>query len=255
VFSADPATNDMALVAVHYFRMRGITRFGVITPTDATGQDADRAIAAALAAPENRGGSIVADEHFAPTDLAANAQLERIKAARPQVLIAWATGTPFGTALRAINDVGLDVPVMTTNGNLTYAQMRQYKNFLPKELYFPAVAAVVPNDVTDPAVKAAVDSYDAAIQSVGVKPEYISSVAYDPALLVVDALRKFGTSATAAQIKSYIEKQTDWVGATGHYNFMKDPQRGLDASQAFMTRWDAAKNDWSAVSKPGGTPL
>jgi branched-chain amino acid transport system substrate-binding protein len=90
--------------------------------------------------------------------------------------------------------------------------------------------------------------------SVGVKPEYISSVAYDPALLVISALRKLGTSATPAQIKSYIGGLTDWVGATGHYNFVKDPQRGLDWTQAFVTRWDPAKNDWVAVSKAGGEP-
>ena len=32
---------------------------------------------------------------------------------------------------------GLDVPVFTSNGNSTYAQMKQYASFLPKKLLFP----------------------------------------------------------------------------------------------------------------------
>ncbi len=108
-----------------------------------------RHVAGALAVPENAGALDVVHEHFNVTDLSVNAQIERIKAANPQVLIAWTTGTPFGTVLRAVNDTGLNVPVYTNAGNLTYGQMAQYKDFLPKELDFPAVACVVPDGITD----------------------------------------------------------------------------------------------------------
>jgi len=71
--------------------------------------------------------------------------MTRIKAAAPDVLITWSTGTPFGTLLHGINDVGIDVPVSSTNANQTYAQMKAYAAFLPKELYFPTTLSVVPS--------------------------------------------------------------------------------------------------------------
>ncbi len=41
-------------------------------------------------------------------------------------------------------------------------------------------------------MKAATNSYYNALRDIGVKPEYIQSVAYDPALLVVAAYRALG---------------------------------------------------------------
>jgi branched-chain amino acid transport system substrate-binding protein len=254
VFSADPSTNDQLAASIHYFKARGLTRIAILTSTDASGQDADTTIAGAMNVPMNRGVSDVAHEHFNVTDLSVQAQIERIKATNPQVLIAWTTGTPFATILRAVNDAGLQIPVYTNMGNLTYAQMAAYHDFLPKELYFPAVACVVPDGITDAATKAATSTYFQALRDTGVKPEYIESVAYDPALLVVTALRALGPNASSAKIRDYLNGMRGFAGATGRYNFTTSPQRGLDASQIFVARWDGSQNNWVAVSKPGGDP-
>jgi branched-chain amino acid transport system substrate-binding protein len=254
LFSADPSTNDQLAASVHYFRARGLSRIAIITSTDASGQDADTVIAAAMALPSNRGVTEVAHEHFNITDLSVNAQIERIKATNPQILIAWTTGTPFATVLRGVNDAGLGIPVYTNSGNLTYAQMAQYHDFLPKELYFPAVACVVPDGITDRATKAATNTYFQSLRDIGVKPEYIESVAYDPALLVVTALRALGPNATSQKVRDYLNGITNWAGAAGRYDFKATPQRGLDASQIFVARWDGPQNNWIAVSKPGGDP-
>lgn len=254
VFSAEPSTNDQLFASVHYFRQRGLTRIAVITTTDASGQDADRTIAEAMGAANNRGVTEVEHEHFNPTDLSVSAQIERIKAANPQLLIGWVTGTSFGTVLRAVNDSGLNVPVYTHNGNLSYAAMTQYHDFLPKELDFPATSAVVPDGITDRGVKTAVNVYFQSLRDIGVRPEFIPSVAYDPALLVITALRDLGPDATAAQIRDHINRVKDWPGANGRYDFPAFPQRGLGSAAGFVARWDPAKSDWTAVSKPGGDP-
>jgi len=254
VFSADPSTNDQLAASIHYFRARGLNRIAIITSTDASGQDADTTIAGAMNLPMNRGVTEVAHEHFNVTDLSVQAQIERIKATNPQLLIAWTTGTPFATILRAVNDAGLQIPVYTNAGNLTYAQMAAYHDFLPKDLYFPAVACVVPDGITDAATKAATGVYLQALRDTGVKPQYIQSVAYDPALLVVTALRALGPNASSQKIRDYINGITGFAGASGKYNFKTTPQRGLDVSQIFVARWDGPQNDWVAVSKPGGDP-
>src|SRR5262249_7819270 len=99
-FSANPSTGDMASISLHYFRLKHWTNVALLTTTDATGQDFDRQLDAALERPENRSMKLVAREHFSATDVTATAQIVRIKAANPQALIVWSTGTPIATAFR-----------------------------------------------------------------------------------------------------------------------------------------------------------
>ena len=98
----------------------------------------ERNIRELLALPENHDIVVTGDARFNPTDVSVAAQIQRIKGAGPQAMIAWTTGSPIGTVFKAISDAGLDIPVATTDGNMTYAQMDQYAAFLPKTLYIPA---------------------------------------------------------------------------------------------------------------------
>ncbi|MGA2394871.1 MAG: ABC transporter substrate-binding protein [Candidatus Lustribacter sp.] len=254
VFSGGAAASDTVLVAIRYARQRGWTRIATINPTDATGQDADKSIAAALAEPGNQALQIVDQQHFNLTDVSVAAQIAHIQARNPQMVIAWASGTAIGTVFRAINDASYQVPVLTSQANATYAQMAQFAQILPKELYFAGVPSMEPDQVQDRATKRAVDAYDAALSQLGVRPE-VQATAYDPALIVVDALRKLGPDATATQLRDYIAGIRNWVGANGPYDFRTYPQRGLGVNTATVLRWDAAKGTWYGVSAPGGAPL
>jgi branched-chain amino acid transport system substrate-binding protein len=255
VFSTSVSTTSLAQAAVAYFRSQGWTRLAVLTSTDATGQDADNAIQAALNQPDNAAMRVVAHEHFAPSDVSVAAQITRIKAAQPQALIAWATGTPIGTVFQAIAQAGLDVPVATTNGNQTYAQMQRMASFLPKQLFIPTAQWAAYDALPPGPVKDAQKKYFDAFQALGVKPDNGQSLAWDPALIVIDALRHLGVGATAAQIRAYIAGLKGFAGINGVYDFAAEPQRGLTVQQAVVTRWDPGKSAWVAVSGPAGAPL
>ena len=136
-FSANVSSDVTIVVALRYFHQRGLKRIAILSSTDASGQDQERGVDESLALPANKDLTLVAREHFAPADVSAAAQLTRIKAANPQVVMLLSVGAPFGTAAHAFADSGLDVPAFTTNGNATYAAMKQYAAFLPKELLFP----------------------------------------------------------------------------------------------------------------------
>ncbi|MGE5088014.1 MAG: ABC transporter substrate-binding protein, partial [Candidatus Levyibacteriota bacterium] len=136
VFTSSVSTHDLENALIRYFRMKGWTRIALITSTDASGQDAERGVDEALKLPENKDVKLVERVHFNPTDVSVAAQIERVKAAKPQAFIAWSTGAPIATVFKGIVQAGLDVPVATTDGNMTYAQMKQYAAFLPKQLYF-----------------------------------------------------------------------------------------------------------------------
>jgi branched-chain amino acid transport system substrate-binding protein len=253
-FSGNVSTKDSISVGLGYFVKRGLTRMAVITATDSTGQDADRAIDDAVTA-SHGAIDIVDREHFNPGDISVDAQVAKMKAANPQVLVAWVTGTPVATVFHAVKDLGLNVPVYTSNGNSINAFLTQWASVLPADLLLPASANVIPQDVTDRSGKAALDIYFDEMKRLGFTPDIMNGTGWDPTMLIVSALRKLGPDASAAEVHTYLENLTGWVGILGKYNFRTEPQRGLGRDAVYIARWDASNESWIPMSRGGGAPI
>jgi len=78
---------------------------------------------------------------------------------------------------------------------------------------------------------------------------------WDPAALLVDALRSLPEGATAGQVAAYLRTREHAPGASGIYNFTAFPQRGLGPTDVVVVRWNKASNFWDVVSDFGGKPL
>jgi branched-chain amino acid transport system substrate-binding protein len=206
--------------------------------------------------PDNKDMQIVATAHFNITDVSVSAQIETVKAANPQCFIAWSTGTPIATIFRGMRDQGLDIPVGTTDGNMTYAQMTQYADFLPKQLYIPAAQWVVRDPaLLAPEVLAKSKEFYKAFDEAGAQPDIASELGWEPGMIVVHALRTLGPDATAAQVHDFIMHLQNFAGVNGSYDFVREPQRGLDVTNSVVTRWSPEQKTWQVVSKPTGVPL
>jgi len=252
VFSAGVSSNGLGAVMVRYFRLRNWKRIAIITSTDATGQSLDRAFKRAKELPENKDVTYVDWEHFNLTDITVAAQIQRIKAANPQVLIAWTSGTAFVTLLRGIRDAGLDIPVGGGNANMIYAQMAQYVAIAPKELYFDGFQALVEGAAGPGPIQEAQKPYFAAFKAAGVRPDAAHAVAWDGIAIVVDSLRHLGSGATTEQVHDYIENLHGWAGINGVYDFGDGTQRGISEDALVIDRWVPDKNEFVVVSKPAG---
>lgn len=255
IFSSSNATKDLASAQIRFFRAKGWKRLAVVTSTDASGQDAQRNIKELLALPENKDVELVSEATFNPTDVSAAAQIQRVKGADPQAVIAWSTGAAIGTVFKAIQDAGLSVPVATTDGNMTYAAMQRFADILPPELYIPSPEWLP--DATrgvPPDVEKAKAQFFKAFEGAEAKPDAASTFAWDPALLAVSALKALGPNATADQVRDHLLKLTGFAGINGVYDFAKHPQRGLDDSNVVITRWDRGAGTWKIVSGPRGEP-
>lgn len=256
MFASLVSSHDNLASTVHYLARRGWKRVALLAPTDATGQDGEDAIEDALTLPENRGVALAAVEKFATADITVAAQLARIKAAAPQALVAWTTGASLYTILRGMAEVGLDVPVVTTPGNMNFDQMHAMASLMPKAgLYFPATLVQAHASLPPGPVRDAQDRYFSAFQAAHVVAEPASSYAWDPALIVFDALRHLGLGATGEQVHGYIESLHGYAGINGIYDFRDGLQHGLTRSDGVVARWFPEKDDWIAVSRPGGDPL
>jgi branched-chain amino acid transport system substrate-binding protein len=219
--------------------------------TDASGQDHEEQVTAAMKLPENKNLQLVATEHFNPSDVTTSAQMSRIKAAQPQALITTATGVAFGTALRGLNDAGLDIPTTASAGNMSVKQMDQYKSIVPDELLFMATHGVAPDPSLTGAMRDAQNLYFTGLQTDNVPPSYLASLIWDPAFIVVDALRHVGANATPAQLQHYLTTMHGFNGINGQYDF-RGSQRGIGVNSVVTYRWDGTEHKFTIAPRPAG---
>lgn len=254
--AASVTTGNHVAAGIRFARLKGLRRVAAIVTTDTSGQNGEQAINDALALPENKPMSLVDLEHFNPTDLSVAAQIAKIKAANPDLIVVWTTGTPAGTVLRGLQEAGLKkTPVLISPGNATFAQMAQYAAFLPDTLYFTLPAAMAQGDVPYPAVQAQIKAMRDGMAAAKGQVDITVTATWDAALIAVSAYRKLGVNATPEQLRAYVAGLRDFDGCAGRYDFVKYPQRGIGEDSEYIGRWSPAKSNWVAVSKAGGIPL
>jgi branched-chain amino acid transport system substrate-binding protein len=252
LFSAMFASEDILGVSVRYLRERGLRKIAILSGTDATGIDADKVLADIIKLPENRDITYVAQEHFNLSELSVNAQLSRIKASGAQAIVAYVTGPAMATIMRSMTDMGLDLPIVSSPGNMSYTQLESYKTIVPKELLFAGPGLFAPDRIADPKIRQRVNDVLDQFRAAGIRPDNLHAIAWDVAQLAVSVLRKEGLNASPAQIRDGLMGVRDFYGGLGPYDFKASPQRGLTASGLVMVRWDPAKADFVGVSKTGG---
>jgi len=256
-FSASSSSYDQIAALIRYYRLKGWTKLAAISGTDATGQDADKAIEQILAMPENRGVQKVEHQHFNPTDVSVAAQMERVKGSGAQAVIAWSTGAPVATVFKAAIQAGLDLPIAPSSGNQTFAQMAQYADFLPRQFVVPSALFPEHEGVLqlDPRMEKLQHEMYAILGERSLKADNMVATSWDAGLIVVEALRKLGPDATADQVRQYISGLADFAGVDGIYDFKTYPERGLGPDSSAIVRYDADGKRWVWLSKPGGEPL
>jgi branched-chain amino acid transport system substrate-binding protein len=253
VFAAGASAADVGVVEARFFRERKLTQIAMLSTTDSSGQQDHEWFAETLRMPENRTIQLVADERFNPSDISVAAQMSRIKAARPQALLVKATGSAFATALRAYNDLGMDVPMSASGSNLIATQLAQYTSFAPKELHFAATRGIVPDpSLPRGPLRDAQNMYFTALAAAGIPPSNNAVLAWDPAWILIGALRRLGPNASAEQLHTYIEGLHDFAGVSGTFDFRTGNQRGLGPDALLMYRWVVDGNRFVLASKAGG---
>lgn len=251
--SVDPYINAM----MRYFRLRGFHRIAIISSVDGSGIADDQATRRVLEYSEQRDVQVVDWEHFNPTDLTIDAQAANIKRSNAQAIIAWTSGTPFGTVLRSLHDAGVDLPVMTTQANGDPTQLKQYSTFLPRDLTMPGYAYALPTALLPSAqMRGPIADFYQAYKDAGVRPSPSKTGSvWDPALIVLSGIRKLGPTATATQLRDYILSLRGFPGVDGIYDFSNGDQHGLSDKAVVLVSWNAATDTWSTRSGPGGLPI
>lgn len=227
-------------------RDHGFKRVAVLIATDGTGLRDQDLTKAFFASPAHGAATLVADELFAPADQSVAAQVARVKAAAPDVIVNWATGSAFGTSLRDIATAGLDGTVMVSSPvNANPQELNQFAAYLPKTLLIQGLP-FQGGPLTSAPLRQAAAEYLAAVKSAGVEPNAFHANGWDPTRIVVSALRALPDGATAAQLHDYLERLHGFGGLYGMYDLRGGDQHGVSGNDQPLIRWNAATQSWLA---------
>jgi len=258
VFTASIDSHDQQRALMTYFQKKGWKRVALITTTDASGQDAEKAITDLVKEPDFKDMTLVADTHFAPGDVAITAQIETMRAANPQVIVSWATAAAGATVFRGLKQAGIDLPSAASGSNMTVQQMTDYASFLPKEIFFGVSEWAANGDprLSVPAeVVAQQKLFFESMKKIGTYPDAGIELGWEPIRTVVAALNKLPAGADAKALHDFMINWQGHIGTEGLYDFKKTPQRGLNVDNAVVVRWDGTKKEWHLVSNLRGVPL
>lgn len=252
-FATGVDSADGMKTVLRYAQSRGWKRVAVLSLTDVAGQEADKALQGLLASPQYAAMAAVDWEHFSPGDVGVTTQIAKMRAAAPQAVIAWATGTPIATFYAGMRDAAWDVPVLGSNAVQSYALTQTYGASMPRNYYIYSLAWPTYKRLKAGPLKDALAVYFGAFAAANVQPDGNTAMSWDAATILLGAFRKLGFAATPDQLRDAILELHDYAGASGIFDFRSGNQRGLSLSDCIIVKWNNGKKLWEPVSGPGGS--
>lgn len=255
-FAAGLPTAAQMQATLQFFQNQGWTRVAALTSTDSSGTAGLAALKKALAAQNTSHLQLVASQQYDDSADSVSAQMTNIQAAHPQMLVFWSP--PGGAAqvgYRGIQQAALHIPVITSEGDVISSEMKSFAAFLPKQLYSaePIFYGITQKDLNSLGAgqRQAISSFLSAFPHI--IPDTGHAFAWDPAHIVVAALKKTGVHATPKQIRETIEQMSQFNGAMGSYHFTPQNHFGTGVGNVYIDRWDSTTGRWVRASGSGGS--
>jgi len=243
VFAATAPALSLQANDVAHMRNLGFHRAALVVSTDASGTQNAGIFEALFARTENASMKLVAEERFSPTALSAAAEISKVKAADPDVILMYANGTAFLTGLRELKNAGIDVPVTTNPFNGDGALLLANRNILPKTLFIQGLPYQGKNPPQ--ALRETGAEYLSVFRDAGIKSaSVIQAYCWDPTKITIAALRALPPDATGTQLHDYIEKLHDFAGLFGTYDFRTGDNYGLNGADSPFVKWDVNRSEW-----------
>jgi branched-chain amino acid transport system substrate-binding protein len=156
---------------------------------------------------KNMGGNIVADESYSEGDTDFSAQLTSMKARKPEAIFVPGYYTEVGLIARQARKLGIAAPLMGGDG-WDSPKLWEIGGEALNGSYFSNHTSV---DDPDPVIQKFVASYKARFGEI---PDSLGANAYDTALIVVDAIKRAG-STDPAKLRDALAQTKNFPGIAG----------------------------------------
>jgi branched-chain amino acid transport system substrate-binding protein len=161
------------------------------------------------------GGEIVADERYTSGDIEFRAQLTKIRATNPDAIFVPGYYTEAGLIAKQARELGIKVPLLGGDGWDSTKTLEIGGAAVEGNFFSNHYAA----DSDSPLVQGFVKKYK---ERYGEVPDAMAVLGYDAAGILVDALKRAGTTE-GPKLRDAIAATTNYAGVSG--NISMDPQR------------------------------
>lgn len=172
------------------------------------------------------GLEVVATETYKPDDADISVQIGRINAAGAGAIVKMGQGGSTVTVAKNIKSLGLDKMLLLASiDNVTV--FRGAGESLAERFLYAAPGVQLPEALTDPAAKAAVESFLKAWQAKYPDADpYAAARAYDTMMIIANGVNA-AKAETGAPVRDAIEKLPTYQGAAASYSFSPEQHVGI----------------------------
>lgn len=244
-----PHTDTMACEKIFVdMKAQGLTKIAMISGTGGFGQSMQ---AECHGVAPKYGIEVLADETYGPKDTDMTAQLTKIKnTAGVQAVLNPGFGQGPAIVTKNFKQLGIDVPLYQSHG-VASKKFIELAGDAANGVRLPAAALLIADQLDDsdpqkPVVVAYKNAYEEKFGKGSVST--FGGHAYDGLMLLVDAIKRAGSTDKAA-VRDALEQTKGYMGTAGEVNFSADDHLGLTLDAFRML--EIKDGDWSYAPTKG----
>lgn len=218
-----------------YAKEKGYKKVGLVTPSSGFGKEARKYFEETSG---SKGITLVAKEEYGPNDTDMTAQLTKVKAANPEILVVYGAEAAGAIAVRQAKEIGIKAPIagpdsLTMKAIMDVKELRDGLDGLIVMGHKPDVWQQLPD--TDKQKKIISDFNALIKQKYGRDLSIWEGNGHDPFMIMVNALKKANPDTTKlaearAKLRDAIEQTKDFVGVSNIVSYSATDHEIIDAA-------------------------
>jgi branched-chain amino acid transport system substrate-binding protein len=206
-----------------YFEKKGISKVALLMPIGPLGE-----LGSAMArkhAPDYK-IEILGEEKFDVKAPDVTTQLAKLRALKPEAIMAFATGEPAALLARNMDQMGIKIPLVVSHGNANPGFLKLVSN-CSTPVIVPAGKIMDPQAISDkdPTKKVIMEFAKAYQEKYGEPANYYAGQQADAVALIAEALR-ISKSDDPVKLRDAIESIKGFPGCNGVYNMSPTDHQG-----------------------------
>lgn len=228
------AQSDVLAVATIYehLQKQNIKKVGILTVENSFGESGKRQL---LGQASRFGIEVVQAESFGGKDTDMTAQLTKIRAAQPDVVICWGTNPGPAVVARNVQQLNMKIPLYQSHG-VASPKFIELAQDAAEGIFLPTGKILVADQLSDSdPQKPVIASYIKRFEEQFKMPvSGFGGYAYDAMQLLAKALQ--GSGGDREKIRAALENIRGHVGVTGTFNFSPTDHNGLGRDAFVMVQ-------------------
>jgi len=223
---ATPWSNSLVVpFELNYMKGKGYKKVAMIGDSGGFGKDGMAVFKANFA---NYGMTLVSEQTFNAGDTDMTAQMTKIKAANPDVVVLVSAGKEASTIAKEHQTLGIKAPLVGTHGNARQ-QFIDGAGSAANGFTFAAGKILIPSSygTGTPELATAEDFIARFTAATGKAPDTFAGHAYDAINIIAAAAKSLPGDFTPAALRDAIEKTAGLVGIGGTFTFSPTDHNGM----------------------------